>query len=396
MSGYAKRMMEIAAAWLRENPEPGSALKLPYRDKLSDLNRLADPDEEMERVDQLIAKARRSGREDVLHQAEELRKAQLEQAAELRESLEQLKQLDLKLNNTLADLSTVANTPYRRFHGKTDRLDGADDPLYYTKEAPWLLAWARDGYNVFDLSADFVAAMLLTDPSEVDLPSLKLPFGGMLFTIPDQFAVGAEGTSYTKIHVVEIDDSLAFDWQAHDDATPTNDEKRPAITIYATNGPHILFTIAPRDELSWAALEELPDEVQFDADKEARKTIQRVVLGALAYATAVDRAITERFPAPKKRRDQKPSIAHWTIGRTIKIDPELVRTARGGAREIAFRIKSRFVVRGHYRNQAHGPNRSLRTMKWIAPFFKGPEEGAQLVHTYKPSPTEQDESKKGT
>lgn len=26
---------------------------------------------------------------------------------------------------------------------------------------------------------------------------------------------------------------------------------------------------------------------------------------------------------------------------------------------------------------------TLRTKKWIVPFWKGPEEGAALVHTYK-------------
>jgi hypothetical protein len=281
----------------------------------------------------------------------------------------------------------MVNTPYRLSQNKLDR-PADDDPLWYAVEAPWLLAWARDGYNVFDLSPDFVAAMLLTDPSEIDLPSLKLPFRGMLFMIPDQFAIGAEGTSYTKVHVVETDDSRTFEGETSKDG-----EKCPAIVIYATDTSRILSTIAPRAELSWNALEEVPeDEVTPDADKEVRKTIQRIVLGALAYATAVDRAITERFPdlSKKKKRSDQPSIAHWTIGREIKISPELVRVARSGAREIAFQIKSRFMVRGHYRNQAHGPNHSLRTKKWIMPFWKGPEEGARLVHTYKPTTEAED------
>lgn len=361
MSGYAKRMMEIAAAWHRENPDPGGELRLPRG-----LDSLNDQRKNISHVESMIVKARSFGRADLVHTLEDIRA-----------TFEKI-QSDPEIAKCVGDLGVMVNTPYKLSRNKLDRPEG-DDPLWYAAEAPWLLAWARDGYNVFDLSSDFVAAMLLTDPSEIDLPSLKLPFRGMLFMIPDQFAKGAEGTSYTKIHVVETDDSRIFDA----DAAPKDGEKRPAIAIYATDGVRLLSTIAPRADLSWAALEELPDEVALDTDKEARATIQRVVFGALAYATAVDRAITERFPAPKKRRDQ-PSIAHWTIGRTIKIDPELVRTARGGAREIAFRIKSRFVVRGHYRNQAHGPNRSLRTMKWIAPFFKGPEEGAQLVHTYKP------------
>ena len=387
MSGYAKRMMEIAAIWHRENPDPGADLRLPRGlDKLTD-----NLGKDIADTEALIVRARHSGRDGLVKELETIR-AKFERL-----------QADPAIREHLDGLSTQVNTPYRLSQNKLKRVavvQGDDDPLWYTNEAPWLLAWARDGYNVFDLSPDFVAAMLLTDPSEIDLPSLKLPFRGMLFMIPDRFAIGAEGTSYTKIHVVETDDSRIF----AADVVPKDGEslwgrepeslvegqgqvKRPAIAIYATDGMHLLATIAPRAELSWAALEELPDDVTLDLDKEARTTIQRVVLGALAYATAVDRAITERFPgAPKKRRDQ-PSITHWTIGRTIKIDPELVRVARGGAREIAFRIKSRFVVRGHYRNQAHGPNHSLRTSKWIAPHFKGPEEGARLVHTYKPTPT---------
>lgn len=369
MSGYAKRMMEIAAAWHQANPDPDAALKLPRG-----LEKLTDQRQDIARVDAMIANARRMGRDDLARQCEELLT-----------KIEKI-QNDPELSKALDSLSAQVNTPYRLSQSKLERPAATpdanmDDPLWYAAEAPWLLAWARDGYNVFDLSPDFVAAMLLTDPSEIDLPSLRLPFRGMLFMIPDRFAIGAEGTSYTKIHVCDLDDCRDFVV-----GEARGGERRPAIAIYATDGPRILSTIAPRAELSWAALEELPDDVSLDVDREARKTIQRVVFGALAYATAVDRAITERFPGtPKKRRDQ-PSIAHWTIGRTIKIDPELVRVARSGAREIAFRIKSRFVVRGHYRNQAHGPSRSLRTMKWIAPFFKGPEEGARLVHTYKPSP----------
>jgi hypothetical protein len=364
MSGYAKRMMEIAAAWHRENPVPGASLRVPLRS----LDNLRDQSKDIARVDAVIAKARRVGRLEDVAKLEEIR-AQLGQI-----------QNDPELGKHLDDLSEMVNTPYRLSQNKIDRPVG-DDPINYSVEAPWLLAWARSGYNVFDLSPDFVAAMLLTDPSEIDLPSLKLPFGGMLFMIPDQFAKGAEGTSYTKIHVVETDDSRTFEG-----GPPAEDgTKRPAIVVYATDGTRILSTIAPRDELSWAVLEELHDEVTLDADKEARQTIQRVVFGALAYATAVDRAITERFPASKKPRDSRSSIKHLTIGREIQISPELVRIARSGAREIAFHIKSRFMVRGHYRNQAHGPNRALRTSKWIAPFWKGPEEGARLVHTYKPT-----------
>lgn len=44
------------------------------------------------------------------------------------------------------------------------------------------------------------------------------------------------------------------------------------------------------------------------------------------------------------------------------------------------RYRNRWVVSGHWRNQAHGPDRSLRRQTWIPAFVKGPE-GAPLLAT---------------
>lgn len=41
------------------------------------------------------------------------------------------------------------------------------------------------------------------------------------------------------------------------------------------------------------------------------------------------------------------------------------------------------IVRGHWRQQAHGPARALRKTLWIQPFWKGPEESRVLLRTYK-------------
>lgn len=34
----------------------------------------------------------------------------------------------------------------------------------------------------------------------------------------------------------------------------------------------------------------------------------------------------------------------------------------------------RFIVSGHWREQAYGPNHSERRRQWIAPFVKGPRD----------------------
>ena len=46
------------------------------------------------------------------------------------------------------------------------------------------------------------------------------------------------------------------------------------------------------------------------------------------------------------------------------------------------RYRHRWVVSGHWRNQAHGPDRSLRRKTWVPAHMKGPD-GAPLLATEK-------------
>lgn len=42
-----------------------------------------------------------------------------------------------------------------------------------------------------------------------------------------------------------------------------------------------------------------------------------------------------------------------------------------------------FMVRGHWRNQSHGPRHSLRKTIWVQPFWKGDESSRVLLRNYK-------------
>lgn len=399
---YTKHMMEIAQEWLRVNSDPKSPfLHIPGLDK--------------DRHSQM----------GTLTTAEKLRyDALAKQRPEIASHVAQIKDLDRQiveeralLHQQEAKLEKAISlaSPGQAKHVVHENLVGR-----------WCLAWARSGYNLFDLSPDFVAAMLLTDARELDVDLVRLPFPAILIMVPDGFAIGAEGRSYTKIHVTEISGSdlrvlhagdrvwdalktlpLEEAREALDDLmSPTrrsatlldragaslvgpsaslrSSAQSGALHIYATDGVNVLDTLIDREGLTWDAFDDLPDGVTDDADKSARQTVRQVVFGMLAYANAIDRSVEPRFPEPRRPASTaKPRTVQWTVGRTIRIDPMLVQLARGGNREAMFRLKHRFIVRGHYRNQAHGPQRTLRTSRWIMPFWKGPESGAMLVHTYK-------------
>jgi hypothetical protein len=354
---YVKDLMAAAAQWTKLNPSASGMLKVP-RDEFiveaDDLDRLFADFEKT---------ARKKAENDPARSAEIL--ANLEhvraQHDELATAQRMIREHEDAVENSVNDTEGSG-------HAKLDMGSGytvATTPLVLGR---WCLAWAYAGYNVFELGNDFVAAMLLTDPREIRFDDLRTPFPGILITIPSGFATGVEGLPYTKLHLSHVDGA----WQ-----------------LYATDGTHVLDTSVGKGQaLSWDLLESLeteePEEIT-DADADVVRTMRQIAFGMLAYVTAVDRAVEERVVTrPKRVRDDGPRPRVHDVGRSVKIDPILVKYARAGVREIALQLKRRFIVRGHYRNQAHGPGHRDRKLIWIEPFWKGPEEGAKIVHTYRP------------
>lgn len=406
MSSYAKQMMELAAEWVKANPDAGSGfINIPgleeTRKKRTDLLR-------EQQINSLKEKAKDP------RVPKKLRDEIEQSLSALDQDLSKL----IQMTTEQIDLESEAQSLFNEVPTPGQSKNPTEDSLRADR-GRWCLAWARHGHNVFDLSPDFTAAMLLTDPTEVDIKTAKLPFKGLLITIPVGFATGVEGLPYTKIHVwemprthieqLDVSHKIVDIMKSVPEAdyrsilttavervnaktpqklvVPRIDENDYAICIYATDGAHAFNTLIESKHLSWAAIDELPDNVTEEADRQARRTIQQIVFGMLAYVNAVEGATTpretENVSRKKKRKSVESKLKHWEVGRTIRLDPKLVAAARGGSREIALKIKTRFIVRGHYRNVAHGPKRTLHTMKWISPFWKGPEEGARIVHTYK-------------
>jgi hypothetical protein len=397
MASYSKQMIDVAKEWLVANPDPDSPfINVPGLDKNGgQLGKAAAAAGDLSKYDAIAKKVPKAA----------------PIVAELHQLVAEVTQMRSKLHTHEQTFEQIINAVPVPGHEKRNA-----DERWHGDIGRWCLAWARHGYNVFDLSPDFTAAMLLTDARELDIAMIRLPFRGILMLIPDGFAKGIEGSSYTKIHLTEIPRADITQLSVANEVTdliknmtpasklklldnvgrslddrprsligrPKADPDDTAIHIHASDGAHVLDTLIERKGLTWDAFDALPDEVADDADRAARHTLRQIVFGTLAYVSAVTTEL-ERPRFPPRPAGRKETATRWEIGRTIKLDGNLVRAVRGGAREVAYRLKHRHIVRGHYRNQAHGPARALRTMKWIMPFWKGPQDGAELVHTYKPT-----------
>lgn len=130
----------------------------------------------------------------------------------------------------------------------------------------------------------------------------------------------------------------------------------------------------------------------------------RLVLNSILYLSSseaevadekspVSEIITKRdaIPSPAKRRKltqvaERFSVLDYTkVGASIP--PITLRashsaTENGPSQGTGVRPQVRFLVRGHWRNQAHGPNRADRKIIWIVPFYKGPDIAEQVNKPY--------------
>lgn len=74
----------------------------------------------------------------------------------------------------------------------------------------------------------------------------------------------------------------------------------------------------------------------------------------------------------------------YTTGTSIRVDPGLEEALLEGVSSGArWNLTYKTLVRGHWRNQAHGPGRGERKMIWINPHVRGPDFADRVAtHTY--------------
>lgn len=84
--------------------------------------------------------------------------------------------------------------------------------------------------------------------------------------------------------------------------------------------------------------------------------------------------------------DSSPQPDVWLYGHGVKCAPEMIQAVKDWARSdseeraTVWKISKRFIVRGHWRNQACGEGRTDRRRTWIQPHWKG--IGPKMQHIY--------------
>lgn len=258
--------------------------------------------------------------------------------------------------------------------------------------------WERSGLPVFRITESLLAALLLTDSDNVIASDVHFPFNTFMISLPPDFwdLEGLDGSRY-PIAMVKVHSYLSH-------VFPGDTEFREClmISILAVDGT-ILW-----DRLTWPHkgqpfggwFDNLDVNYQTTVDPTETKlqfNMRRVAVNLALYIAERGKGRKQVKPQSRKQRKRSSkrramfagssNLEVWTLGHEITLDREVIDAARASvsldaADQKQWRIKKRFVRRGHHRNQPHGPGRSLRKLIWIAPHWVGPKQGERIAHLY--------------
>lgn len=302
------------------------------------------------------------------------------------------------------DFSTTGDTSKIRDAAKqlVEKFDGEKDLLSwlllsfepYEEKYPGLLsevspmcaAWfqlERMKYPHFSLSPDFFNAIALTDFGDFTDEPMYMPFDAFTVSFPKtDFLAGASRMIIYKLPKVTINTDtrdVTTTWKLYQ-ATLC---KESSIFTRWPIGMTRKEMNVESENLDGRALEPGTRPID-DWEKPLPRRMRNLLINMLTYIEAqgplptVPRARKNPVPAPVELLH--PERPLFDVGRTVKLDGRLRKALleSSGDRE-RWHVSQRYVVRGHWRNQAYGEGRTLRRRQWIEPHWKGSENAVEAI-----------------
>jgi hypothetical protein len=258
----------------------------------------------------------------------------------------------------------------------------------------FLARWLDVAMPTFELTRDLLAALILTDPGDVDGEDVRFPFPSFVVAIPGDFwtIVGVSG-AVERVAMLVVHSYRTF-WVSDPDGPEKDFLMLSAFSAGGTNLWDRTGGIPTSGSIrEWLELRHDPGAGVTPDEERLQILMRRVAANVALYVAEKGRGkrrgpsgsrSRKRRSARRRARLDKPKPTTWVLGSEVKLDAPTVAAARddldGGAR---WSVSKRFVVRGHFRNQAHGPGRTLRKRIFVAPFWKGPRDAPRLADLYR-------------
>ncbi len=257
----------------------------------------------------------------------------------------------------------------------------------------WLADWQQSAFARINVGHKLAAALALTDVPQ-DVP--HSPWRSWSLVIPEGMFSPTERT--------EGWDLVAHNHQSREEASKLlqliSDEKRDRWTGVVLrrawfHGTTLIGVCADWwfeggdaanvPPLQCSAVSITEESMKTALGEELHDMVRSLGLGVLAAITNQPPRKSGQWGLTKKRSghkkpDKTPIGEIWDVAAPVTIDlRDHVRSMQTGKGRKGHPTTAAWVVRGHWRNQVHGPGRALRRQTWIEPFWKGDASMRKLM-----------------
>ena len=292
-----------------------------------------------------------------------------------------------ELGQAIRSPHVLAEIQRRTDPGRVDRaMASARDPMTYLAGLSYFSSaahWQECGRQMLEVTPDLAAALALTDAPQ-GIPR-NLPYDAFLISLPNtpfSYADDHGGRNPVSAVLVSVNHfHFESGWEDRIDFFPVN---RGTMDIGSEkSGNHLHGSWKPGKPYDKTLVRK---DTMEDGDMSTMAMMFRLIANLAVYVG--ERVEGEKHSAPwgngKKKSKHRGAFA-TRYGSAISLPAQLVDYVRAGNEDPKFKIKSRFTVLGHWRNQPCGPGRKEVKRIWVKPHWKGPESGEQLKRIYQVS-----------
>jgi len=267
------------------------------------------------------------------------------------------------------------------------------DVVPYLVGSAW---WAHLGFPVFNLTLDFFRAVRVTDFGDSGGEPMNCPYPAYLVRFPEPlkdgvmngfvYPVPSSGKSIATDHEVGTAsiqfNSRRFTLAAPYDKDGKKQDARQAYTQWPVGTTFDAFlgdtvkSVESIDPVEKEATRVIGTEMDTELTKQARRVLGNTFLYINANGgLPVKKTLGADVPVEREHE----TAPRFRVGRPIKLGSRIRAALTNAGSGATWELDKRFIVRGHWRNQAYGPERSLRRKQWIFPFWKGPEDVTEAM-----------------
>jgi len=250
----------------------------------------------------------------------------------------------------------------------------------------WISRWVDQGCPRVILDDRFASLLMSTDAGPEVASLVVPPWKAFLIEIPEGLLTSfnvktGKESSLRRIFVHQVcnkDGEKVWNFIAE-----ANDGLQLWRHGFSTEG--CLVFNRKEDTVDWGV-------ASFTESIETQDERVILLLGRLIVSTCLSLSDPTNYHEQKKskgrgnrwRLDRSvPEVRTFVLGKPVTIDcrPSIRNFIQGQRQAVGSRLTVQFFVRGHWKNQPHGPNRALRKLIHIEPYWKGPEDAKIVTRT---------------